>query len=102
MQRRLPKRGFRNPFPIDDVAVNVGDLERFDDGATVDEEALRRARSSRVATCASRSSAGGELTKKLTVIAHGFSAKATREDRDGRRQGRHRAVAAPSAEKPAS
>src|SRR5438874_12325101 len=44
MQRRLPKRGFRNPFGAETAAVNVGDLERFDKGTSVDEVALRGAR----------------------------------------------------------
>src|SRR5262249_61146383 len=39
MQRRLPKRGFRNPFPVRLAEVNVGDLECFDKGAAVDEAA---------------------------------------------------------------
>src|ERR1700742_4708365 len=41
MQRRLPKRGFRNPFPDFVVALNVGELERFAAGAAVDEASLR-------------------------------------------------------------
>src|SRR3984893_11198238 len=36
IQRRLPKRGFRNPFPTVTAAVNVGDLEVFVSGANVD------------------------------------------------------------------
>src|SRR6476469_1402436 len=41
MQRRLPKRGFNNPFPTKTIAVNVGSLEIFAAGAKVDEQALR-------------------------------------------------------------
>src|SRR5437868_12376588 len=37
LQRRLPKRGFRNPFPAAVAEVNVGTLEAFDAGSTVDE-----------------------------------------------------------------
>src|ERR1700733_14668216 len=40
IQRRLPKRGFRNPFPTITAAVNGGDLEAFSAGANVDESAL--------------------------------------------------------------
>src|SRR6516164_10593569 len=40
IQRRLPKRGFRNPFPTVTAEVNVGDLEAFEAGANVDEKAL--------------------------------------------------------------
>ncbi len=41
MARRLPKRGFRNPFRKDFVAVNVSDLARiFEKGAVIDEAAI--------------------------------------------------------------
>lgn len=41
MARRLPKRGFRNPFRERFVAVNLGDLSRkFTEGAVIDEESL--------------------------------------------------------------
>ena len=43
LHRRLPKRGFTNIFKKDHAVVNVSDLERFDNGATVDEAALRKA-----------------------------------------------------------
>src|ERR1044071_1344177 len=39
--RRLPKRGFTNIFKKEYATVNVSELDRFDDGATVDEHALR-------------------------------------------------------------
>src|SRR5579872_592839 len=41
IQRRLPKRGFKNPFSTATAEVNVGDLEVFAAGAKVDEQALR-------------------------------------------------------------
>src|SRR6476659_4740955 len=41
IQRRMPKRGFNNPFPVKTAEVNVGDLEAFAAGAKVDEKALR-------------------------------------------------------------
>src|SRR5215469_14516041 len=40
IQRRLPKRGFNHPFPTVTAEVNVGDLDIFATGATVDVEAL--------------------------------------------------------------
>src|SRR5579883_3009758 len=40
LHRRLPKRGFRNPFPTATAEVNVGDLEAFASGANVDVAAL--------------------------------------------------------------
>src|SRR5690606_3447029 len=76
LQRRLPKRGFRVPFPVQVVAVNVGDLERFDNGATLDEQALRAARLVQGRGVRIKILGGGELTKKLTVSAHSFSKSA--------------------------
>ena len=76
MQRRLPKRGFRVPFPVETVVVNVGQLERFADGSTVDEATLRAARLVQGRDVRVKILSTGELTKKLTVHAHGFSAKA--------------------------
>ncbi|MFZ3115190.1 MAG: 50S ribosomal protein L15 [Syntrophales bacterium] len=40
LTRRLPKRGFRNPFRLDVSIVNVGELQRFPQGSLVDEELL--------------------------------------------------------------
>lgn len=76
MQRRLPKRGFRVPFPVETVVVNVGQLERFAEGSTVDEATLRAARLVQGRDVRVKILSTGELTKKLTVHAHGFSAKA--------------------------
>jgi large subunit ribosomal protein L15 len=74
MQRRLPKRGFRVPFPIRTVGINVSALERFDAGASVDEAALRQARLVQGHRDARIKILGnGELTKALRVTAHGFS-----------------------------
>ena len=42
LARRLPKRGFKNPFRKDLAVVNLRDLERFEADAIVDEAALRR------------------------------------------------------------
>src|SRR6185503_3278141 len=44
IQRRLPKRGFRNPLATSVVELNVGDLERvFEIGSSVDLAALHGA-----------------------------------------------------------
>jgi len=39
--RRLPKRGFSNVFKTNNAVLNVTDLDRFDDGATIDIDVLR-------------------------------------------------------------
>jgi large subunit ribosomal protein L15 len=79
MQRRLPKRGFRNPFPTDVVALNVGELERFASGANVDEQALRTARLVQGRVDRIKILGDGELTKALTVTAHSFSKSAAQK-----------------------
>jgi large subunit ribosomal protein L15 len=78
MQRRIPKRGFKNPFRVEAYPVNLGMLsERFDDGV-VDVEALRKVglvpRKAKIIKVLSE----GDFSKKLTIRAHRFS-KAARE-----------------------
>jgi large subunit ribosomal protein L15 len=73
IQRRLPKRGFKNPFAARIAEVNVGDLEIFTAGAKIDEQALVargliRGRFDRIKILGD-----GELTKAVTVSAHSFS-----------------------------
>ncbi len=77
MQRRLPKRGFNVPFPVETVSLNVSMLERFDTGSTVDETALRAARLVQGKGDVRIKILGeGQLSKKLTVQAHRFSKSA--------------------------
>ncbi|MDI9401608.1 MAG: 50S ribosomal protein L15 [Limisphaerales bacterium] len=75
--RRLPKRGFNNArFAIIYSVVNLCDLNRFDDGARVDETLLRAHGLVRGNKDGVKILATGELTKKLTVVADKFSATA--------------------------
>jgi large subunit ribosomal protein L15 len=77
IQRRLPKRGFRNPLADMVVQVNVGDLEAvFENGAQVDLEALKANRLVQGRFDLVKVLGDGELTKKLTVTAHRFSKSA--------------------------
>ncbi len=76
IQRRIPKRGFRVPFPVVTVTINVSTLERFDNGAELDEKALSEARLVQKRGARIKILGNGELTKKLTVHAHGFSKSA--------------------------
>jgi large subunit ribosomal protein L15 len=77
IQRRLPKRGFNVPFPVFTVALNLADLERFDAGTVVNEGVLRESRLVQGRGARIKILGDGELTKKLTVEAHAFSASAT-------------------------
>ena len=76
LARRLPKRGFHNIFakPLD--AVNLRDLNKFDDGAVVDAEALISAGVLNSCQYGVKVLGNGELTKKLTVKAAAFSESA--------------------------
>ena len=73
LQRRIPKRGFNNIFAKQVVSVNVGSLNRFEDGALVTAQALREAGILKKPGDALKILANGELTKKLTVKADAFS-----------------------------
>ena len=76
LQRRLPKRGFTNPFRKNFAVVNVSALDSFDDGAVVDAAALINCGLVRKLMDGVKILGKGELTKKLTVRAHGVSAGA--------------------------
>jgi large subunit ribosomal protein L15 len=73
MQRRLPKRGFRNPLADKVANINVGDLEIFSDGAEVNATTLKAARLVRGRYDVLKVLGEGELTRKLVVHAHRFS-----------------------------
>jgi large subunit ribosomal protein L15 len=64
------------PFRTYTTPVNLRDLDRFDAGAEVTPELLKQAGVVRSLKHPIKILASGELTKKLTVHAHGFSAKA--------------------------
>ncbi len=75
--RRLPKRGFNNTrFHIDRIPVNLASLESFDNGARVDVAALCAAGLANGRSDGIKILGTGKLTKKLTVVAHAFSASA--------------------------
>ena len=71
--RRIPKRGFkcRNTKVI--VSINVSDLNRFEDGATVTVESLKEAGLVKNSRDGIKVLGNGELTKKLTVQVNAAS-----------------------------
>lgn len=76
LHRRLPKRGFFNPFRVEYAVVNLDDLAvKFAAGAVVTPEVLR---AERLVTTKQpiKVLARGEITVALTVKAHKFSGKA--------------------------
>ena len=76
LYRKLPKRGFKNRFAVNYAIVNVADLNKFENGAVVDLEALKAAKLVRKELDGVKILGNGELTKKLTVKATVFSATA--------------------------
>jgi large subunit ribosomal protein L15 len=75
--RRIPKRGFNNAeFTTRYVAVNVGELNRFEEGARVDETALRSVGLANGRSDGVKILGSGELTKKLVVAVSAISASA--------------------------
>ena len=76
LARRIPKRGFHNIFAKRLESVNVSALERFENGAEVDAQALLDCGVLSKCTYGVKILGEGELTKKLTVRAKAFSATA--------------------------
>ena len=76
LYRKLPKRGFNNRFAVNYAIVNVAALNKFEDGAVVDMDALVAAKIVRKPLDGLKVLGNGELTKKLTVKATVFSATA--------------------------
>lgn len=75
--RRIPKRGFNNARHATRYApVNLESLNQFDNGARVDVAMLRQAGLANGPVKLVKILGDGELTKKLTVSAHAFSASA--------------------------
>jgi large subunit ribosomal protein L15 len=76
LHRRMPKRGFHNPFGVTYSVVNLEELNVFPTGETVTPELLRAHGFVRRATDPIKVLGDGELTSKLAIHAHAFSASA--------------------------
>ena len=76
LQRRMPKFGFFSHNRVHYAVVNLGELQRFDDGSVVDEGTLRQAGLVKGQWDGIKVLAEGDLTRQVTVRAHKFSAKA--------------------------
>ena len=75
LHRRVPKRGFHNPFRMEYEVVNLDTLAEFDAGTVVTPELLRE-RGSCAAPAPVKMLGRGDISKALTVRAHKFSGKA--------------------------
>lgn len=76
LYRRLPKRGFTNIFAKQYVAINVEELNKFEDGAEVTTEALLEKGIISKALDGVKILGRGEVTKKLTVKVAKYSESA--------------------------
>jgi len=75
--RRIPKRGFNNTrHGTRFLPVNLESLNRFEDGARIDEALLRKTGLANGKADGVKILGDGTLTRKLTVSAHAFSASA--------------------------
>lgn len=75
--RRIPKRGFTNAWALTVAEINIGDLEElFEAGESITPQSLREAGILKKAFDELKVLGDGELTKKLSVSAHRFSASA--------------------------
>ena len=76
LHRRIPKRGFNNIFATPYVAINVAALNRFEDGAVVNTEALLNAGIIKKAPYGVKVLGNGKIEKSLTVQVAAFSESA--------------------------
>lgn len=76
LYRRIPKRGFTNRNTKEIVAINVSELEKFEEGSVVDVAALRAAGVIKNPRDGVKILGNGELTKKLNVKVNAYSASA--------------------------
>ena len=83
LHRRVPKRGFHNPFRVEYAVVNLDTLvEVFDAGSDVTPEVLRERGLVRERSKPVKVLGRGDVTKKLTVRAHKFSGSAAKKIAD--------------------
>jgi large subunit ribosomal protein L15 len=76
LHRRMPKRGFHNPFGVTYSVVNLEELNVFPAGETVTPDLLRAHGFVRRVTDPIKVLGDGELKTKLAIHAHAFSASA--------------------------
>jgi large subunit ribosomal protein L15 len=76
LYRRLPKRGFNNPFRKEWTILNIDNLNAFEDGTVITPELLIEEGVIKKLNYGLKVLGDGELQKKLTIRAHKFSQSA--------------------------
>ena len=76
LQRRVPKRGFNNIFAKRYATINVGGLDRFDEGSKIDVEKLMEMGIVKKKHCGLKVLGNGNVSKKFEVTAVKFSKSA--------------------------
>lgn len=79
LQRRLPKRGFRNIFKKSFSIINLKDLNRFEQGVEIDLQTLIQKGIIKANAKLVKVLSDGDLEKALTIKAHGFSKQAVKK-----------------------
>jgi len=79
LQRRIPKRGFKNSFRKEWSVINLGDLSAFPEGAVVDVESLKSSGLVKKVAFGVKILGDGEISRPLTVRAHAFSLSAKKK-----------------------
>jgi len=72
LYRRVPKRGFKNPFRVEYDIVNVGDLARIE-AEVITVEEMKKSGLVRINADLVKILGEGDLEKPVTVEAHRFS-----------------------------
>ncbi len=80
--RRIPKRGFINPFKKKYTILNIKDFECFDSGTRVDLQELKNSGLVKNTKYDLKVLGEGALTKSLTIAAHKFSGTAIAKIKD--------------------
>ncbi|MEJ5352155.1 MAG: 50S ribosomal protein L15 [Melioribacteraceae bacterium] len=81
LQRRLPKRGFRNPFKIEYQVVNIGSIQKLIDNKKIEDDVINAVtlyKNGLISKAAApyKILGNGELKSKINIEAHAFSASA--------------------------
>lgn len=76
LQRRLPKRGFRSPFPLEYTVLNLKDVDRLGLDSVSPEVLLER---KVISSLPLKILGGGDLKRAVSIKAHAFSAAALKK-----------------------